>query len=106
MEIEYDPAKREQTLENRGLDFDRCDDIFNGPILEMEDTRVKYGEPRFIAFGLLDRRMIVVVWTLRGDKRRIISMRRVGVNITPTHGARARVLIRRTRCKARALITM
>ncbi len=56
MEIEYDPAKREQTLENWGLDFDDCGDIFRGPILEIEDTRIKYGEPRFIAFGLLDTR--------------------------------------------------
>ncbi|MBE2223444.1 MAG: BrnT family toxin [Anaerolineae bacterium] len=76
MEIEYDPAKREQTLENRGLDFDRCHDVFNGPILEMEDTRIKYGESRFIVFGLLDTRMVVIVWTPRGDRRRIISMRK------------------------------
>jgi hypothetical protein len=76
MEIEYDPAKREQTLENRGLDFDRCNDVFSGPILEMEDTRIKYDEPRFIAFGLLDTRMVVVVWTPRENRRRIISMRK------------------------------
>lgn len=76
MEIEYDPAKREQTLDNRGLDFDRCTDVFSGPILEMEDTRIKYGEPRFIAFGLLDKRMVVIVWTPRGNRRRIISMRK------------------------------
>lgn len=76
MEIEYDSIKREQTLENRGLDFDRCNDVFSGPILEMEDTRIKYGEPRFITFGLLDTRMVVIVWTPRGDRRRIISMRK------------------------------
>ena len=76
MEIEYDPAKRKKTVEKRGLDFNRCDDIFSGPILEMEDTRIDYGDSRFIAFGLLDSRMVVVVWTPRGNKRRIISMRK------------------------------
>ncbi len=76
MEIEYDPVKRKQTLKNRKLDFDRCNDVFSGPILEMEDIRIKYGEPRYIVFGLLDTRMVVVVWTPRGDRRRIISMRK------------------------------
>ena len=76
MEIEYDPAKRKKTVQERGLDFDRCGEFFKGPILEREDTRIDYGESRFIAFGLLDDRMVVVVWTARGDKRRIISMRK------------------------------
>lgn len=76
MKIEYDSSKRIKTLEKRGLDFDRCDEFFNGPILESADTRIDYGEPRFISFGLLDSRMVVVVWTPRGDKRRIISMRK------------------------------
>ena len=61
---------------NRRLDFDRCLEVFSGPALEMEDTRFDYDEPRFITFGLLDVRMVVVVWTPRGNKRRIISMRK------------------------------
>ena len=76
MELEYDPAKRKQTLEKRGLDFEHCAELFRGPILEQEDRRNDYGEPRFIVFGLLDSRMVVVVWTPRGNKRRIISMRK------------------------------
>jgi len=32
-------------------------------------------EERFIAVGLLDGRMVVIVWTPRSDARRIISMR-------------------------------
>ncbi len=76
MELEYDPAKRKQTLEKRGLDFEHCVELFRGPILEQEDRRIDYGESRFIVFGLLDSRMVVVVWTPRGDKRRIILMRK------------------------------
>jgi uncharacterized DUF497 family protein len=28
MEIEFDPAKRDKTLKERGLDFARCDEVF------------------------------------------------------------------------------
>ena len=76
MEIEYDPVKRQKTLIKRHLDFGHCAEVFSGPVLEMEDTRFDYGEPRYITFGLLDVRMVVVVWTPRGNKRRIISMRK------------------------------
>ncbi|MCP4423300.1 MAG: BrnT family toxin [Chloroflexi bacterium] len=76
MEIEYNSAKRQKTLIHRQLDFERCREVFSGPVLEMEDTRFDYGELRFITFGLLDVRMVVIVWTPRGNKRRIISMRK------------------------------
>jgi uncharacterized DUF497 family protein len=41
-----------------------------------EDDRADYGETRFITAGLLDGRMVVMVWTLRGEVRRVISMRK------------------------------
>lgn len=76
MEIEYDPVKRQKTWQHRRLDFARCLEVFRGPVLEMEDSRFDYDEPRFITLGLLDTRIVVVVWTPRDDKRRIISMRK------------------------------
>ncbi|MHB8310385.1 MAG: BrnT family toxin [Metallibacterium sp.] len=44
-------------------------------MLEYEDKRHDYGETRFISMGLLDARLVVLVWTPRGEARRIISMR-------------------------------
>ena len=41
-----------------------------------EDARFDYGEPRFTTVGVLDGRMVIVVWTPRGEVRRIISMRK------------------------------
>lgn len=41
-----------------------------------EDTRFNYGEPRFITFGMLEKRLIVIAHTPRGHKTRIISMRK------------------------------
>ncbi|SPC11592.1 hypothetical protein CT19431_40291 [Cupriavidus taiwanensis] len=38
--------------------------------------RERYSEPRYITVGMLDGRMVVMVWTTRGKARRIISMRK------------------------------
>ena len=61
MQIEFDTDKREKTLAERGLDFARAGEVFGAPLLTMPDTRVNYGEPRFITFGLLDGRWTVLV---------------------------------------------
>ena len=75
MDIEFDPAKRDQTLQARGLDFADAGEVFAGPTVTLEDTRKDYGETRWISMGILDGRPVVVVWTQRGEARRIISMR-------------------------------
>ena len=75
MEIEFDQTKRAMTLRERGLDFAKSAEVFSGPVLTKEDARFDYSEPRFITFGWLDYRMVVMVWTPRGEVRRIISMR-------------------------------
>lgn len=76
MKITFDETKRATTLLERGLDFADADGVFAGPTVTIEDTRRDYGEVRWITMGLLGRRAVVLVWTLRGsDARRIISMR-------------------------------
>ncbi len=76
MLIEYDPAKREETLRERSLDFGDAPKVFAGPYYQIEDDREDYGETRWIRVGLLNRTMVVLVWTQRGEARRIISMRK------------------------------
>ena len=76
MEIDFDPEKRTRTLAERGLDFSRAVEVFAGHHFTAEDTRGGYSEPRFITVGKLDDRMVVMVWTPRGEVRRIISMRK------------------------------
>jgi uncharacterized DUF497 family protein len=76
MKITYDPAKRERTLHERGLDFDSAVDIFAGPTFDRPDDRREYGELRIVTVGLLRGRMTIVVWTPRGEARHIISMRK------------------------------
>lgn len=75
MTIEFDTLKREKTLLERGLDFADSDKLFQGVHFIARDVRMDYGEERFITVGLLDSRIVVIVWTPRKAARRIISMR-------------------------------
>ena len=74
MRLTFDSAKREKTLAERGLDFVRAGEVFEGVTVTTDDKRLDYGERRCVTVG--DGRVVVVVWTLRGRARRIISMRR------------------------------
>lgn len=76
MEVSFDPAKREQTLQDRGLDFQDAVEVFAGVNYRFVDDRFDYGEERIITIGRLRGRMVVVVWTQRGSARHIISMRK------------------------------
>lgn len=76
MVVDFDPQKRNKTLAERGLDFARADEVFAGRHFTAEDVREDYSEPRRITVGKLDGRMVVLVWTPRGEIRRIISMRK------------------------------
>ena len=76
MNLEFNKVKRDKTLYERGLDFARASEIFAGLHFTGQDNRGSYEEPRFITVGYLDARLIVLVWTPRGEARRIISMRK------------------------------
>jgi uncharacterized DUF497 family protein len=75
VEVTFDPAKRDKTFEERGLDFADAPLVFGGKTIDVEDRRFDYGETRTQTVGFLAGRMVMVVWTPRGDARRIISMR-------------------------------
>lgn len=77
MKIEFDPTKRDITLAERGFDFATdAATVFAGMTLTFRDARWDYGEARFQTYGLLNDRMVMVVWTARGDARHIMSMRK------------------------------
>ena len=75
MRITCDPAKRQRTLQERGLDMRRAKEIFAGYHFTRVDDRFDNGEPRFTTVGWLDSKLVVFVWTPRGTARRIVSMR-------------------------------
>ena len=79
MQISYDPAKRAKTLEERDLDFEDAPEVFAGLTLTLPDERQDYGEDRYQTYGLLGDRLVMVVWTPRGEDRQdrhVISMRK------------------------------
>ena len=80
MAITWTEAKRLKTLQERGLDFARAAEVFAG----LHATRATHGGPvgetRFVTAGVLDGRLVVMVWTPRGNARHIISMRHAHAN--------------------------
>jgi len=76
MEYEWDEAKRLANLRKHGIDFTDVKIVFDGDILTVEDDRYSYGEQRFVTFGLLQGRVVAVVYTEREDRIRIISARK------------------------------
>lgn len=76
MRITYDAGKRLKTLAGRQLDFEDAEKVLTGVTAEFEDRCRQYGEKRMICYGFLDGRMVVIVYTPRGDSRHIISMRK------------------------------
>jgi hypothetical protein len=76
MRITFDPAKRDRTLSERGLDFEDAALVFEGVTVEIEDTRKDYGEPRIICYGMLEGRLVVIGYTPRGAVRHVFSMRK------------------------------
>ena len=76
MIITFDPAKRDRTLRERGLDFAEAGALFEGRYFTREDDRADYGETRQISIGTIRKTVIVIVWTPRSAARHIISMRK------------------------------
>lgn len=73
--FEWDENKSARNLLERGFDFEFATAIFDGPVVEEEDRRHNYGEQRFTAIGQIEGRFFLVVYTRRGERRRIISAR-------------------------------
>jgi len=57
------------------LDFADAGLVFAAGVFTRQDTRFECGEDRFTTAGYLAEPCVVLVWTPRGEARRIISMR-------------------------------
>ena len=76
--FEWDEEKRRRNLDEHGVDFRDAALIFENAVVEAEDRRSDYGEIRVRALGHVDDDYYLVVYTWRGDNRRIISAWKVG----------------------------
>ena len=74
MLFEWDESKRQANLAKHHIDFQDAIQVFDGPLFERMGSR--HEEDRTVAIGLMEDIEIVVVYVMRGKRRRIISARR------------------------------
>ena len=73
--FEWDETKYEANLRKHQLAFELVHEFGWDDALIKPDTRFDYGEERFIAYGRIGGRGYAIVYTLRADRARIISLR-------------------------------
>ena len=77
IEFEWDDAKSERCLRERGFGFADILPAFADPDRRVEpDDRRDYGEDRFRLYGRVAGRLFVIVYSKRGGVARIISARK------------------------------
>ena len=75
MIFEWDENKNILNQSKHGIDFNHIPNAFDSPMIIKRDERENYGEDRLIGIGKIMNIIIVIVWTKRDDKIRIISAR-------------------------------
>jgi uncharacterized protein len=76
VQIEFDPAKDRINRAKHGISLAAAAEMNFDNALVIEDRRVDYGETRFIAYGLIDDRLHVLWFTMRGSVLRAIGLRK------------------------------
>jgi len=76
MAIEFDPNKDASNLTKHGLSLKDADRFEWDTAVIHEDMRQRYAEQRFKATGLIGERLYVMIYCLRSDNVRAISLRR------------------------------
>lgn len=76
MNFEWDDTKNKANIRKHGLDFQDAWEIFEKAFLRNIDEREEYGEVRYIGIGFLRDLIVVIIFTIRGDTIRVISLRK------------------------------
>lgn len=76
MNYEFDPAKDKSNLDKHSLSLADAEDFEWETAVVREDTRKRYAEPRFEAKGYIGNRLHVMVFCLRAEAVRVISLRK------------------------------
>jgi len=79
MRYTWDKTKSERNRRDRGLPFDRAQDIDLDASLVEEDDRRDYGEPRYVVYGFIAARLHVMCFTPLTDGIRVISLRKANL---------------------------
>ena len=76
MKYEWDENKRVANLAKHGVDFIDADNFDWSSAIETIDDRFNYIEDRWIALGFIDNRLHVLIYAIRGENIRLISLRK------------------------------
>lgn len=77
MTFEWDEEKATANVAKHGIRFDYAARVFLDPYrIEMPDDREEYGEVRYKTMGMVESRVLVVIYTIRNGNIRLISARR------------------------------
>ena len=77
MKFIWDRRKNETNVKKHELDFADAYKVFESPMLVGLDDREDYGEDRWIGIGLMENRVVVIVFTEPDeDTIRVISFRK------------------------------
>ena len=77
MEIEFDPAKERLNRKKHGIGFAEASACLLDPMALVREDGDTQGEQRFVLLGMSNAaRLLVVVYTLRGEAVRLISARK------------------------------
>src|SRR5690242_153497 len=75
-DFEWDRRKSLATFHDREFVFEAARIVFRGPLIRRQDTRRRRGtETRFMVLGELYGRVVMIIYTPRTGKCRIISTR-------------------------------
>ncbi|MBW6476588.1 MAG: BrnT family toxin [Chromatiales bacterium] len=80
MDIEHDPSKDTLNRAKHGLALRDAVALDWDELLWWPDQRRDYGEPRFVGLAPMGNRLYCVVYTMRGDSIRIISLRKANAH--------------------------
>lgn len=69
VKIEFDPAKRERVLRERGLDLAEAGELLLGECFTDADDRFDYGEDRWVSYGMLRGEVVACVWVGHEQER-------------------------------------
>ena len=90
MQFEWDNAKAQSNLAKHGVRFSLATRLFDDPSHQDADaSREADGESRRKAIGLIEVRLIAVVYVHRGETVRIISARRANLKESRSYGYRS-----------------
>jgi uncharacterized DUF497 family protein len=76
MNIEFDSAKNALNIKTHGISLADAALLDWDTIHVFVDTRKNYGETRYIGYAYIGNHMYCVIFTIRQDNIRIISLRK------------------------------